>query len=126
MSRRKRTFTAVLVLLLTGALAVAAAWHLPNAVSQLAYAVERGQSEAASEQLQTANHLSDAFKNVAKSMRPSVVSISSVKRLQMQQPQVRRFGGNGQMPDEFRHSSSRRSLRAATPHLDHRPSAREP
>lgn len=102
MSRRKRAFPAVLVLLLTGSLVVAAAWHLPNAISQLAYAVERGQSEAASEQLQTANHLSDAFKYVAKSMRPSVVSISSVKRLQIQQPQVRRFGGNGQMPDEFR------------------------
>lgn len=101
MAQRKRTLSAALVLLLTGALVVAAAWHLPNAVSQLAYAVERGQSEAAQEHLQAANNLSDAFKHAAKALRPSVVSISSIKRMQIQQPQVRRFGG-GEMPREFR------------------------
>lgn len=101
MARKKRTFAAVLVLLLTGALVVAAIYHVPNAVSQLAYAVERGQSEAAEEKIQTATNLSDAFKHVAKSMRPSVVSISSVKRLEVQQPQARQFRG-GQIPEEFR------------------------
>tara|TARA_R110002049_G_scaffold288423_1_gene470950 strand:+ start:136342 stop:137868 length:1527 start_codon:yes stop_codon:yes gene_type:complete len=89
-------------ILLAATLVVAAAYHFPAAVSQIAYAVDRGQSLAAAEELETASDLSSAFKSVAKRLKPSVVSISSVKRLSGSSPQVRRFGGNGPMPDEFR------------------------
>jgi len=91
----------MLILILIGALSLAAVYHVPNTVSQISYAVERGKSQASYEQLQTASNLSDAFKYVAKSMRPSVVSISSVKRIESGQSQFRSFGGS-QMPDEFR------------------------
>lgn len=99
---RKKRFSTALVLVLVGCLSVAAAYHVPNAVSQLTYAVERGKAQASKEQLATANSLSDAFKLVAKSMRPSVVSISSVKRVSRSQPQIRRFDRNPGMPDELR------------------------
>lgn len=78
-------------------------YYAPNAVSQLTYAVERGQSLAASAELSEnadAVRLSDSFKQVAKSLRPSVVSISSVKRVQARSPQVRRFR-SGNIPPEF-------------------------
>ncbi len=90
-----------LKVLLIGTLVVVGVYHFPATVTQLAYAVDRGQSLAAAEELKTAGDLSSAFKSVAKKLRPSVVSISSVKRLAPASPQVRRFGG-GEMPDEFR------------------------
>lgn len=99
---QRRMFRAVLVSILTGALSVAAVYHFPSAMTQLAYAVERGKAQAATEQLATANDLSGAFKYVAKSLRPSVVSVSSIKRSDRQRPEIRRFGGPQQMPDELR------------------------
>ncbi len=101
MSAKETSVPRSLKFFLAATLIVAGAYHLPNSVTQLSYAVERGQSIAAAEELKTANNLSDAFKKVAKSLRPSVVSISSVKRVAMQQPQVRRYSG-GQLPDELR------------------------
>lgn len=97
----KRKFPLWLKCLMAATLVMVAVYHLPNSVTQLTYAVERGQSLAATEQLQTATNLSDAFKQVSKSLRPSVVSISSIKRMNAPAPQIRRYG-SGQLPDELR------------------------
>lgn len=63
------------------------------------YAVEVSQAKVSQSQLSTATDLSQAFRHVARSIRPSVVSISSIKRIKPQQPKVQRFGPN--MPDGF-------------------------
>lgn len=68
---------------------------LPEIVARLAYAAETGQSQAAKEQLARAADVSQAFQYVAKAMRPSVVSISSVRRVE---PSVRR---GRPVPEEF-------------------------
>ncbi|REJ66385.1 MAG: DegQ family serine endoprotease [Planctomycetota bacterium] len=101
MIRNTRPFRVLLVLFLIGAFSAAAVFYYPNALSQLTYAVERGKAEVSKEQLQTASDLSTAFKHVAKALRPSVVSVSSVKRLQATQPQIHRFG-QPHAPDELR------------------------
>jgi len=86
---------------IASALAALAATTLPSAISELAYAAERGKAEAAQEQLTRAQDLTSAFQNVAKALRPSVVSISSVKRIR---PVVRQPGYQfREWPDEFRH-----------------------
>ena len=59
---------------------------LPDAVSRIAYAVQSGQADAAEEQLASAHGLSAAFERVADVIRPSVVNISSIKRIEAQQP----------------------------------------
>ncbi|MBN1852714.1 MAG: Do family serine endopeptidase [Pirellulales bacterium] len=73
---------------------------LPSIISRLAYAAESGQALAAKEQLAHATDLSKGFQYVAKAMRPSVVSISSVRKIQpaanRSRPELR------QIPDEFR------------------------
>jgi len=72
---------------------------LPDAVSQMSYASERGQSAAAREQLSRAADLTEAFQTVADALRPSVVSISSVKKVR---PIVRRPDLQfRQWPEEF-------------------------
>jgi serine protease Do len=73
--------------------------HMPDVVSQLTYAAERGKAEAAREQLSRAVDLTYAFQNVADVLRPSVVSISSVKKIR---PMVRRPDRQfREWPDEF-------------------------
>jgi serine protease Do len=84
------------------AVALGSTHAVPNFVSQLAYAVERGQAIAADEQLETAANLSSSFKQVARALKPSVVSISSIKRVEVRQPTIRRRFGNNQIPDDFR------------------------
>ena len=102
-TQKPRLIDRGLKILLVATLLVAGAYHFPTAVSQFAYAIDRGQSLAAAEELKTAGDLSTAFKSVAKKLKPSVVSISSVKRLGGATPQIRRFGGDQRgMPDEFR------------------------
>ena len=64
------------------------AWLLPGMVQRLTYAAESGQALAAKEQLAKAADLSQAFQYVAKAMRPSVVSISSVRRIRAGVQQV--------------------------------------
>ena len=59
---------------------------LPTVAHRLCYAVESGKSVAARESLAKADDLSSAFKQTAKAIRPSVVSISSVK---IHKPQIR-------------------------------------
>lgn len=100
MARRKRSLSAIAITVLVAASVAGSAFSWPYLVSQATYAIERGQAEASYEQLAVATNLSDAFQHVARTLRPSVVSISSVKRLQVNEPQVRRFGAP--IPDEFR------------------------
>ena len=89
---------------LTILILLAAPIVLPSLVSQLSYAVERGQSLAAydslkaNQNLHSANALSASFKDVTKAMRPSVVSISSIKHTAANRgPKIQRFRGN-QLP----------------------------
>ena len=59
---------------------------LPTVAHRWSYAAESGKALAAREQLAKADDLSSAFKQTAKAIRPSVVSISSVK---VHRPQAR-------------------------------------
>lgn len=77
----------------------------PAGMTSTAHAQLSGQVEGVPRQLETASNLSNAFKFVARSLRPSVVSISSVRRVaasrQLDEPrplpdELRRFFG-----DEF-------------------------
>jgi serine protease Do len=82
-------------------LAAVVAAVLPDAVSKLTYAAERGAAEAAQEELARPQDLTEAFQHVTKALKPSVVSISSVKRIR---PTVRQPRHNlDQFPEEFRH-----------------------
>ncbi|MFK7768091.1 MAG: DegQ family serine endoprotease [Mariniblastus sp.] len=64
-------------LLLLAALMAGGYFAYPRFVTNSTYAQEQQASGIAYEQLKTANNLSDAFKHVAKALRPSVVSIST-------------------------------------------------
>jgi serine protease Do len=55
------------------------AW--PDLVGRVAYAIESGQAAAARAQISTARDLSEAFEYIATANRPSVVYISSVRRV---------------------------------------------
>jgi serine protease Do len=99
------------ILLAAVALGTILATALPEAVSALSYAAERGSAEAAKEQLARVHGLTNAFQQVNKALKPSVVSISSVKRIRptVRQPQhdlhqfpeeLRRFFGDD-MFDRF-------------------------
>ena len=73
---------------------------LPDAVSELTYAAERGSAQAAKEQLARPQELTGAFQQVNKALKPSVVSISSVKRIR---PTVRQPRHDlDQFPEELR------------------------
>jgi len=84
---KKVKHSALIAGIMIGLVAIAVA-ATPWAVEQLTYAAEIGQSLAAKEQLSQARDLSEAFKQVAKAVRPSVVNITSVKRIEpVGQPQ---------------------------------------
>ncbi|MFO7906775.1 MAG: DegQ family serine endoprotease [Planctomycetota bacterium] len=100
MTRNKRTSSTVLLVLVVGlgAFTIARSW--PYLMAKASYAMQRGIAEASQEQLAVANDLSQAFQHVAKALRPSVVSISSVRRVQLQQRGGR--GRGSELPEEFR------------------------
>jgi serine protease Do len=101
MANLNRTGLPVLIAIgLVAAVTVGAVILLPDIAAQLSYAVERGQADAARENLGTATGISSAFRGVAKTMQPSVVSITSVKRFQPSQRGGRRR--LPQLPEEFR------------------------
>lgn len=103
--------------LITGALIAGVVMTLPNgARNSDAYADQVASAQDARANLDTANHLSTAFRNVAEAMRPSVVSVRVVKQARMLgggpgtdmqniPPEMRRFmeefgmpfGGRGRM-----------------------------
>lgn len=102
MDKQKHIRGGIIKVCLAVALVFGAPYVVPNLVSQIAYAVERGQATAAEEQLQSPVNLSDAFKQVARTLKPSVVSISSVKRVEAARPGGRRDLGEKRIPDDFR------------------------
>ncbi len=55
--------------------------HAPRLVERMHYAAHAGQARAAREKIGEAADLSEAFKQVARSVRPSVVHITSVRRV---------------------------------------------
>lgn len=83
--KRFVTSTAVLLALIVFAASI---WTLPGVVQRLTYAAESGQAQAAKDQLAKAADLSQAFQHVAKALRPSVVSISSVRKIR---PNIRQI-----------------------------------
>ena len=93
-----RQFRIRIALLLLAALMAGGYFAYPKFICSRAYAQTTIQSDEAFEQLRTANNLSDAFKYVAKALKPSVVSISteskprnvSVQQFRMPSPP---FGG---------------------------------
>ena len=69
----------------------------PQLVSRAAYAFESGQANAAREQLKHIRDLSQAFQEVTKSIKPSVVNIRSIRQIEMDN-RVRRMPFPGQSP----------------------------
>ncbi|MHB8954012.1 MAG: DegQ family serine endoprotease [Pirellulaceae bacterium] len=100
MTRNRGLFSISLIALTLITAAVIADRTWPYLLSRATYAIERGQAAAAEEQLEVATDISQAFQHVARALRPSVVSVSSVKRAQANQAQMRRFGSP--VPEEFR------------------------
>jgi serine protease Do len=100
MRGRKRTTIVLLVLFLLVTLGIGLVTMLPRAVSQLTYAAETGRAMAARGDLQHAADLSRAFHDVATALRPSVVTITSTKKVHL--------SSNGEgpnmpdVPEEFR------------------------
>ena len=90
----------VLLLLVIASIPITVLTIHPRWLSELTYAVEVGQAKVSQSQLSTAADLSQAFRHVARLIRPSVVSISSVKRAKLSDANVQRFGPA--VPDEFR------------------------
>jgi serine protease Do len=100
MARTKGRISALLLVVSFAAIVVVGAVTWPYVVSQATYAIEVGQAEASAQQLGVAVDLSQAFQHVARAMRPSVVSISSVKRVQVREPSRGQFRSD--VPEEFR------------------------
>lgn len=100
MRRHKKLILTSLVLVLVGAVGIGLAINLPGTVSRLAYAAEAGRAAAARGDLEHAKDLSVAFREVATAMRPSVVTITSTKKVHLssnnQQPNT------PELPEEFR------------------------
>ncbi len=74
---RYPVLSAAAVVVIAAAISMAVPWL----VERISYAAEAGQARAAADQLKSATDLSEAFRNVAKAVRPSVVNITSVKRI---------------------------------------------
>lgn len=83
---------------LCGALLVGAMMSLPQRMTSGTYAEQVNTAADARENLNTAQGLSSAFRNVAEAMRPSVVSIST----EVTSKVVRSRGGGGGLPPELR------------------------
>lgn len=94
--------TALLAISLLGVMSLLAVTLLPSTLTRLTYAVETGRSLAAQDQLAAAQSLSEGFKEVAKALRPSVVSVNSIRRIQARIPGSRGQMLPPQLPEEFR------------------------
>lgn len=100
MQRHRKLILTSIVLVLVGAMGIGLATTLPGTVSRLTYAAETGRAMAACGDLQHATNLSVAFHDVATAMRPSVVTITSTKKVHLssnnEQPNTQ------DLPEEFR------------------------
>ena len=97
----QRTLLILLVLVLGIGIGVGVTTTLPKVSSQWAYAVEKNEAAESFEKLQGADDLSVAFKHVARVMRPSVVSIRSLRKVRTQNPGGLN-GGRPEIPEELR------------------------
>jgi serine protease Do len=75
----KRTTVVLGIVLVMTAVSLGLGW--PDLVARVAYAVDSGQASAAREQLKHARDLSTAFQEVSKAVKPSVVSIQTLRRM---------------------------------------------
>lgn len=103
MSQHWKMVSVALGAMVTGSLIAGAVLSLPQGVrTSDAYAQQVDTARAAQANLQAANDLSVAFRNVSEAMRPSVVSVRSTKKARVMQggrggdfddlpPQIRRF-----------------------------------
>lgn len=71
------------------------AWNLPDVTSRIAYAVETAKAEVAAERLKPTDKFSAPYEEVAEIIRPSLVSISSTKRMKLE-------ANPGELPPQFR------------------------
>lgn len=112
MHRQWKFLSAVMGAMIIGSLATGVVMTLPQGVRNSdAYAQQVSASQQARGNLQTAQDLSSAFRNVSESMRPSVVSIRSTKKGQLIQggsipfrglpPEFRRFFEDNGLGEEF-------------------------
>lgn len=96
---QKRAFSGLFVLVsLLGCVGISV-YLLPNAIAKISYAMETGRAAAARDGLSGTDNLSENFYQVATAMRPSVVSIQSVRKATSQPNQFR--GRAPQLPREF-------------------------
>ena len=76
--------TSLPLLALTALLALPIGILAPRFVGSLSYALEAGEAEAARENLNTVKDISRAFQTVAKALRPSVVNVTTVRRVSVE------------------------------------------
>jgi len=88
------------VLVAVAAFAIGQVW--PDLLGRAAYAFESGQATAARDQLKHVRDLSAAFQEVTKAIKPSVVNIRSIRKIEMD-GRMRRMPFPGQSPfgDDF-------------------------
>lgn len=101
MQRQWKLVSVACAALITGSMLTGVVMTLPHGVrSSDAYAQQVSAAEDAQESLQAAQNLSSAFRNVSDALRPSVVSIRSVKKGRV--VQGRQMEGLEGLPPQFR------------------------
>ncbi len=98
----KRFWGMSLVLVAFVGLGIGICSQIPHVITKLSYAAETGRALAAKDQLAAADAVSHSFKDVAKALVPSVVSIRSVTRMEAPRRGERPRRGQPQIPEEFR------------------------
>lgn len=100
MQRQWKMLSVAFAALITGSLLTGVVMTLPQGVRNSdAYAQQVSSAEEARGNLQTAQDLSSAFRNVSNALRPSVVSVRVVKKGRVIQGQQQGFSD---LPPEFR------------------------
>ena len=97
----QRGLLMLLVLVLGVGIGVGVTLTLPKVSSPLAYAVEKAEASVARTKLPKKDDLSGAFKDVSRVLRPSVVSIRSVRKIRAENP-GQPNGAGPEIPEEFR------------------------
>jgi len=100
MRHHKKMFLTSIALVAVAAAGFSLATFLLGTVSRLTYAAEAGRALAARSGLGHATDLSEAFHGVATALRPSVVTITSIKKVHLSSNNEQPDGA--QLPDELR------------------------
>ena len=101
MKSLQRGLLMLLVLVLGVGIGIGVTLTLPKVSSPLAYAIEKAEASVARTKLPEKDDLSGAFKDVARVLRPSVVSIRSVRKIRAENP-GQPNGAGPEIPEEFR------------------------